>query len=76
VAAQLYGRELREQSLRLQWLVIDKSDSFFHGAKLGCSAFKPVVAVWFLPIFDVNPAQFLEISLLIVSPAVAKDECA
>jgi hypothetical protein len=56
--------------------VIDESDSFFHGAKLGRSAFKPVVAVLFLSIFDVNPAQFLEISLLVGSPAVAKDECA
>ena len=38
------------------------------------SAFKPVVAVLFLSILDVNPPQFLEINLLIVSPTIAKDE--
>jgi len=55
--------------------MIDDSDTFFHSAKLGCSAFKPV-AVLFLSIFDVDPAQFFEINLLIWSPAVPKDECA
>jgi hypothetical protein len=36
--------------------------------------FKPVVAVLFLSIFDVDPTQFLEINLRIVPPTVAKDE--
>jgi len=36
--------------------------------------FRPVVAVMFLSVLDVNQAQFFEINLLIVSPTVAKDE--
>src|ERR1700730_13195505 len=46
----------------------------WHDASGERSAFEPVVAVLFLSVLDVNPAQFFEINLLIGPPAVAKNE--
>jgi hypothetical protein len=51
-----------------------RQPSFIFGCERWRSALKPVVPVLFLSIFDVNPTQFFEINLLIVSPTVAKDE--
>jgi hypothetical protein len=57
------------QAVLSTWLI---ARDYFR-RELGAQ-FKSVVAVLFLSIFDVHPAQFFEINLIIVSPAVAKNE--